>query len=83
MLKEIQKSNTESLMKSRTKILAKVVNKNQRLVDSVPPNIAPEDIKRDFIKMRKNLMIRLIHSELRNKKVSEWTFKSMGKVHKN
>ena len=49
----------------------------------MPANIAPEDIKRDFIKMRKNLMIRLIHSELRNKKVSEWTFKSMGKVTKD
>lgn len=80
MLKEIQKSNTDSLMKSRTKILKTVMHKNQRLVDSVPANIAPEDIKRDFIKMRKNLMIRLIHSELRNKKVSEWTFKSMSKV---
>ena len=79
MLKDLQKLNTESLMKSRTKILKTVMNKNQRLVDSVPANIAPEDIKRDFIKMRKNLMIRLIHSELRNKKVSEWTFKSMGK----
>ena len=49
----------------------------------MPANIAPEDIKRDFIKMRKNLMIRLIHSELRNKKVSEWTFKSMGKFQKD
>ena len=49
----------------------------------MPANIAPEDIKRDFIKMRKNLMIRLIHSELRNKKVSEWTFKSMGKLQKD
>lgn len=49
----------------------------------MPANIAPEDIKRDFIKMRKNLMIRLIHSELRNKKVSEWTFKSMNKVQKD
>ena len=52
-------------------------------MDSVPANIAPEDIKRDFIKMRKNLMIRLIHSELRNKKVSEWTFKSMGRLQKD
>ena len=52
-------------------------------MDSVPANIAPEDIKRDFIKMRKNLMIRLIHSELRNKKVSEWTFKSMSKLQKD
>ena len=67
-------------MKSRTKILKTVMNKNQRLVDSVPANIAPEDIKRDFIKMRKNLMVRLIHSELRNKKISEWTFKSLGKL---
>ena len=70
-------------MKSRTKILKTVMNKNQRLVDSVPANIAPEDIKRDFIKMRKNLMVRLIHSELRNKKISEWTFKSLGKLQKD
>lgn len=49
----------------------------------MPENIAPEDIKRDFLKMRKNLMIRLIHSELRNKKISEWTFKSLNRIQKN
>lgn len=30
--------------------------------------------------MRKNLMTRLIHSELRNKKVSEWTMNSLNKL---
>lgn len=60
-----------------------VLAKNKLLVDSVPANIAPEDIKRDFLKMRKNLMVRLIHSELRNKKVSEWTFNSLNKIQKN
>lgn len=69
-------------MGGRTKILKSVLAKNKQLVDSVPNNIAPEEVKRDFLKMRKNLMIRLIHSELRNKKVSEWTFKSMNKVKK-
>ena len=48
----------------------------------MPDNIAPDDIKRDFLKMRKNLMIRLIHSELRNKKISEWTFKSLNRIQK-
>ena len=28
-------------------------------------------------------MIRLIHSELRNKKVSEWTFKSLNRMQKD
>ena len=69
-------------MNGRTKILKSVIAKNKQLVDSVPNNIAPEDIKRDFLKMRKNLMIRLIHSELRNKKVSEWTFKSLKRIKK-
>ena len=69
-------------MNGRTKILKSVMAKNKQLVDSVPNNIAPEDIKRDFLKMRKNLMIRLIHSELRNKKVSEWTFKSLKRIKK-
>ena len=68
------------LMGTRTKILKNVLHKNKQLVESVPDNIAPEDIKRDFLKMRKNLMVRLIHSELRNKKVSEWTFKSLNKI---
>lgn len=62
--------------------MKKVVTKNKQLVDSVPDNIAPEDIKHDFLKMRKNLMIRLMHSELRNKKVSEWTFKSLNRIQK-
>lgn len=70
-------------MQSRVKTLGSVLSKNKQLVDSVPENIAPEDIKRDFLKMRKNLMVRLIHSEVRNKKVSEWTFKSLNKVQKN
>ena len=65
------------------KILKSVLAKNQMLVDSVPANIAPEETKRDFLKMRKNLMVRLIHSELRNKKVSEWTFNSLNKIQKN
>ena len=77
MLKEIQKQNASLLMGGRTKILKSILAKNKQLVDSVPNNIAPEEVKKDFLKMRKNLMIRLIHSELRNKKVSEWTFKSM------
>ena len=80
MLKEIQKLNTNELMTSRNKILKVVETKNRQLVDSVPNNIAPEDIKRDFLKMRSNLMVRLIHSELRNKKVSEWTFKSLNRI---
>ena len=70
-------------MTTRTRILKSVLAKNKQLVDSVPNNIAPEDIKRDFLKMRKNLMIRLIHSELRNKKVSEWTFKSLNRIQKD
>lgn len=70
-------------MGARTKILKSVLHKNKQLVESVPDNIAPEDIKRDFLKMRKNLMVRLIHSELRNKKVSEWTFKSLNKIQKD
>ena len=83
MLKEIQQENSAQLMQSRVKTLGSVLAKNKQLVDSVPENIAPEDIKRDFLKMRKNLMVRLIHSEVRNKKVSEWTFKSLNKVQKN
>lgn len=80
---EIQKENAAVLLQGRVKILKSVLAKNKQLVDSVPQNIAPEDIKRDFLKMRKNLMVRLIHSELRNKKVSEWTFKSMHRIQKN
>ena len=70
-------------MSSRVKVLKLVEAKNKQLVDSVPDNIAPDDIKRDFLKMRKNLMIRLIHSELRNKKISEWTFSSLNKIQKD
>ena len=80
MLREIQRENTQALMQSRNKILKQVVTKNKQLVDSVPDNIAPEDIKANFLKMRETLMIRLIHSELRNKKVSEWTFKSLNRI---
>ena len=68
------------LLSSRSKTLKKVLRKNQILVDSVPDNIAKEDIKKEFLQMRKNLMTRLIHSELRNKKAAEWTMKSLNKI---
>jgi len=80
MLKEIQRENAAALLQGRVKILKSVLAKNKQLVDSVPQNIAPDDIKRDFLKMRKNLMVRLIHSELRNKKISEWNFKSLHRI---
>lgn len=83
MLKEIQRENAAALLQGRVKILKSVLAKNKQLVDSVPQNIAPDDIKRDFLKMRKNLMVRLIHSELRNKKISEWNFKSLHRIQKN
>jgi hypothetical protein len=69
-------------MNSRTKTLNSVLRKNRQLVDSVPESIAAKDVKEQFLRMRKNMMVRLIHSELRNKKVSEWTMQKMNKVKK-
>ena len=80
MLKEIQNEQSGLLLATRSKTLKKVLRKNKILVDSVPDNIAQEDIKKEFLQMRKNLMTRLIHSELRNKKVAEWTMKSLNKI---
>ena len=80
MLKEVQKGQSEALMNSRAKTLNNVLRKNKMLVDSVPETIAGETVKKEFLKQRKNLMIRLIHSELRNKKISEWTMKSLNKT---
>ena len=64
------------------KTLNSVLRKNRQLVDSVPESIAGKDVKEQFLRMRKNMMVRLIHSELRNKKVSEWTMNKMNKVKK-
>ena len=80
MLKRVQKEQGEVLLDSRSKTLNNVLRKNQQLVDSVPESIADESIKKDFLKQRTNLMIRLIHSELRNKKISEWTMKSLNRI---
>ena len=49
MLREIQNQNAQLLMNNRTKILKTVMAKNKQLVDSVPNNIAPEDIKKEFL----------------------------------
>ena len=70
-------------MNSRAKILNNVLRKNKMLVDSVPETIAGESVKKEFLKQRKNLMIRLIHSELRNKKISEWTMKSLNRIQRD
>ena len=63
--------------------MGSVLRKNKHLVDSVPEVIASDSVKKEFLKQRKNLMIRLIHSELRNKKISEWTMKSLSKIQRN
>ena len=67
-------------MEDRNKTLNSVLRKNKQLVDSVPETIADEGVKKEFLKQRENLMVRLIHSELRNKKISEWTMKSLNKI---
>ena len=70
-------------MNSRARTLNNVLHKNRMLVDSVPEAVAGETVKKEFLKQRKNLMIRLIHSELRNKKVSEWTMKSLNRIQRD
>ena len=80
MLKQVQKEQGDVLLEDRNKTLNSVLRKNKQLVDSVPESIADEGVKKEFLKQRENLMIRLIHSELRNKKISEWTMKSLNKI---
>ena len=70
-------------MNHRSKMLTNVMTKNEKLVESVPETIASENVKKEFLKQRKNLMVRLIHSELRNKKISEWTMKSLTKIQRD
>ena len=83
LLKDVQKNQGEALLTSKVKVLNSVISKNKLLVDSVPDTIAGKKIKSEFLQQRKNLMIRLIHSEVRNKKISEWTMKSMNKIQRN
>ena len=83
MLKQVQTEQSDSLMNVRTKMLGNVIKKNTLLVESVPEAIAGDNVKKEFLKQRKNLMIRLIHSELRNKKISEWTMKSLTKIQRD
>ena len=83
MLKRVQKEQGEALQGSRARTLNNVLRKNKQLVDSVPESIADESVKKEFLKQRKNLMVRLIHSELRNKKISEWTMKSLNRIQRD
>ena len=80
MLDHVQREQGLQLMNQRSKMLGEVLNKNKQLVESVPEAIAGDNVKKEFLKQRKNLMVRLIHSELRNKKISEWTMKSLTKI---
>jgi hypothetical protein len=49
-----------------------VIRKNNDLVATLPKFIASDELKQNFLKMRKNLMVREIHSEIRCKRDSEW-----------
>jgi hypothetical protein len=49
------------------------MHKNKALMDTVPNSIAIQQVKDQYLQTRKNIMVRLIHSELRSKKTSEWT----------
>ena len=47
------------------------------LIGGVPEAIAGEGVKSQFLKQRNELLTRIVNSELKNKKISEWTMKSM------
>lgn len=67
----------------RNKTLNNVLAKNQVLIGGIPSSIVGDGLKQQFIKQRKGMMLRLVHSEVKNKKASEWTAKAVTKIQKN
>ena len=82
-LKQVQKEQSEILMHERSQTLENVLRKNQKLVDSVPEVIAVDSVRKEFLKQREHLMVRLIQQELRNKKMGEWTMRSLAKIQRD
>ena len=64
-------------METRIRNLSNVLKKNKALIDTVPNSIVVQQVKDQFLVTRKNIMVRLIHSELRAKKTSEWTVQKL------
>lgn len=57
----------------RKEQLERVFAHHQQLIDNIPSFIASEAIKSNFMKMRRNLMIRTIQAEMEMKRRGEWT----------
>ena len=67
-------------MTHRSQTLDNVLTKNRKLLESVPEEvIQAHGVRKEFLTQREHLMVRTINSEFRNKKISEWTMRSLNK----
>ena len=67
-------------MTQRSQTLDNVLTKNRKLLESVPEEvITAYGVRKEFLTQREHLMVRTINSELKNKKISEWTMRSLNK----
>ena len=80
VLRQAQQDQGDQFLGIRNQTLKNVIKKNDILIGGVPSAVTTENVKKEFLNQRKHLMIRMIHSELRNKKVTEWTMKSLNRA---
>ena len=73
MAVQISEREKQSFLKQRRARLLEVFDHNRKLISGIPQTVASESIKSNFLKMRKNLMIRTIQAEIQMKKMVEWT----------
>eukprot|EP00347_Sterkiella_histriomuscorum_P004304 403360956 len=70
---QIQDREKHIFIQERKQKLNQIFNRNRQLIEGIPSTVASEAIKTNFLKMRRNLMIRTIQAEVMKKKMVDWT----------
>ena len=75
----VQQYQATQLLERRKHDLKAVIRKNRALIQAIPEDIASQDLKDQFLTQRKELLKRIVESEVDNKMHSEWTLKAMNR----
>ncbi|CDW71080.1 UNKNOWN [Stylonychia lemnae] len=79
---DIQQREKSAFIMERKQKLNVVYERNRQLIKGIPSTVASDAIKNNFLKMRRNLMIRTIQAEIMKKKMVDWTMPKLIEIAK-
>eukprot|EP00347_Sterkiella_histriomuscorum_P010868 403374615 len=77
---QLLKQQKHQLFLDRQQALNQILKQNESQLDKVPDTIANPHLKDQFIKVRKNVMSRIISNEIYDKTLSEWKLPKLRKM---